>query len=49
MQSGKGDEDLLLAVVNEEKLVKLLEHILDEDKFLSPYGIRSLSKVCLLY
>ncbi|WAR03596.1 YM54-like protein [Mya arenaria] len=36
---------LLLSVINKEKLVKILSHMLDEEKFLSPYGIRSLSKV----
>ncbi|XP_052799816.1 uncharacterized protein LOC128231263 isoform X2 [Mya arenaria] len=35
---------LLLSVINKEKLVKILSHMLDEEKFLSPYGIRSLSK-----
>lgn len=36
---------LLLAVLNKEKLVNILKHMLDEKKFLSPFGIRSLSKV----
>jgi hypothetical protein len=34
----------LLAIVNSERLVHLLQIMLDEAEFLSPYGIRSLSK-----
>ena len=34
----------LLAVVTEGKLRRMLETMLDEDRFLSPYGIRSLSR-----
>ncbi|KAK3084087.1 hypothetical protein FSP39_007907 [Pinctada imbricata] len=37
-------EALLLALVKKEQLIKVLKHMLDEKKFLSPYGIRSLSK-----
>lgn len=40
---GKG-ERLLLALVSKERLVRILEKMLDEDEFLSQYGIRSLSK-----
>ena len=40
---GKG-ERLLLALVSKERLVRILEKMLDEDEFLSKYGIRSLSK-----
>jgi len=34
----------MLAVLNEEKLRRVLETMLDERSFLSPYGIRSLSR-----
>ena len=37
-------ERKLAAIVREERLVRLLGYLLDEDEFLSPYGIRSLSK-----
>ena len=40
---GKGDR-LLLALVSQEKLKLVLKRMLDEDEFLSPHGIRSLSK-----
>ena len=36
---------LLLSLVKKEQLQRVLAHVLDENKFLSPYGIRSLSKV----
>ncbi len=35
----------LLAVPSRERLERLLRHVLDENEFLSPYGIRSLSKI----
>jgi hypothetical protein len=35
---------LLLAIPSQERLVRMLKYILDENEFLSPYGIRSLSK-----
>ena len=38
------DDRLLLSLVSKERLVKILERMLDEMEFLSPHGIRSLSK-----
>ncbi|KAI5799982.1 Six-hairpin glycosidase-like protein [Geopyxis carbonaria] len=40
---GKG-ERMLLALVSKDRLKRILEKMLDEEEFLSPYGIRSLSK-----
>jgi hypothetical protein len=40
----KNNSDKLISLIYLEKLHKLLEAILDEDEFLSPYGIRSVSK-----
>ena len=34
----------LLSLVNEDKLRRILERMLDEERFLSPHGIRSLSR-----
>jgi len=38
---------ILTALLTRERLVSVLRTMLDEDEFLSPYGIRSLSKVHL--
>jgi hypothetical protein len=35
----------LVSFVSKERLVRILRYMLDENEFLSPYGIRSLSKV----
>ena len=40
-----GHRRRLLAIPSRERLVGTLRYMLDEDEFLSPYGIRSLSKV----
>jgi Mannosylglycerate hydrolase MGH1-like glycoside hydrolase domain len=38
------DERGILALVNPERLRRILSKMLDENEFLSPYGIRSISK-----
>jgi len=49
LRDGDGDdggrEKLLLSVVGQDKLVILLNSLFDESRFLSPYGLRSLSAV----
>ncbi|KAF8210200.1 Six-hairpin glycosidase-like protein [Mycena galopus ATCC 62051] len=39
------DQRRLMALASKERLVKILEKMLDEDEFLSEHGIRSLSKL----
>jgi hypothetical protein len=39
------NDRLLFALVPEERLRRICERLFDEDEFLSPYGIRALSKV----
>ncbi|KKA30518.1 hypothetical protein TD95_002090 [Thielaviopsis punctulata] len=38
------DDRILLSIVSKDRLTKILKRMLDEDEFLSPHGIRSLSK-----
>jgi hypothetical protein len=38
-------KEVLLSFVNPDRLVKILERVLDEKEFLSPHGIRGISKV----
>jgi hypothetical protein len=44
-ESGIDHRHRLLAIPSCERLVRVLGYLLDEQEFLSPYGIRSLSKV----
>ena len=44
MHSDKGVRRLI-ALVNKQRLVRVLRYMLDENEFLSPHGIRSLSKI----
>jgi hypothetical protein len=41
---GKPGTMRLLAIPTRERLERILRYLLDEDKFLSPFGVRSLSK-----
>ena len=41
---GEGDNNFLLAIPTKDQLIRVLSRMLDEEEFLSPYGIRSLSK-----
>jgi Glycosyl hydrolase family 63 C-terminal domain len=43
-KEGKEEGDKLISLIYMEKLQKLLMALLDEEEFLSPYGIRSVSK-----
>jgi hypothetical protein len=44
-EGGAGHGHRLLAVPSRERLERMLGYILDEKEFLSPYGIRSLSRI----
>ncbi len=39
-----GEEHVLLAIPSRERLTRVLSYLLDENEFLSPHGIRSLSR-----
>lgn len=52
MEAGSRDADdthshHLLAVASQERLIRVLRYVLDEKEFLSPYGVRSLSRAYL--
>ena len=49
MESPRHPDDTmrLLAIPSRERLVRVLRYVLDEAEFLSPYGVRSLSRVHL--
>jgi len=42
---GHDEGHRLLAIPSKDRLVRVLRYLLDEDEFLSPFGIRSVSKV----
>ena len=41
----RGERHRLLAIPSRERLVRVLRYVLDENEFLSPHGVRSLSRV----
>ena len=43
--AGEAHGHRLLAIPSRERLIRILGYMLDETEFLSPYGIRSLSKI----
>jgi hypothetical protein len=49
MRQGRagGRSHLLLAIPSRERLLSVLRYLLDENEFLSPYGLRSMSRVHL--
>jgi hypothetical protein len=45
LENGKGRCQRLLAIPTRTQLERVLRYVLDENEFLSPYGIRSLSRI----
>lgn len=45
VEEGADPSHSLLAIPSRERLERVLRHMLDEDEFLSPHGLRSLSRV----
>ena len=43
-QKEENEDELLLSFVSPERLTRILERVLDESEFLSPHGIRGISK-----
>ncbi|MFW5697917.1 MAG: MGH1-like glycoside hydrolase domain-containing protein, partial [Fimbriimonadaceae bacterium] len=43
-ENSDDDERYLMSIVDRHKLIRVLQTMLDENEFLSPHGIRSLSK-----
>jgi hypothetical protein len=44
-QGAEGSHRRLLAIPSRERLERVLKYVFDEEEFLSPYGVRSLSKI----
>jgi hypothetical protein len=44
METREGEVKMLLALPSKERLVRVLRYLLDENEFLSPYGLRSVSR-----
>ncbi len=40
-----GDDFYLLSIPSKDRLLRLMKYVLDESEFLSPYGVRSLSRI----
>ena len=46
VSGGLGERRMLLGVVGVNRMVRLLSWLFDESEFLSPYGLRALSRAC---